>query len=486
MGRGKSLGQQLLELDNPAPEFDPEQEYQSGSESEDEQATEHYAQVGPSKMRPVQELYKGKRISRKDLASDSVESDESQMSEESQQSEDSQEEMDSEEELSGSNAFEGEMDSDNQPLDSDDQQLDSDDGQDDSDAEEQDDGQTDEQEDGESEGEDMLEELAQLEAQNREMVQNLSKSQKEDIEKGKQIQQQIKMWEGFLDIRIRFQKVLEAANKLPQHDVFNEFVDETTPALLDEAKEQLTGMINDLLAKRYKMLKQDKVPGDYGFLKRKNRDYDALYPDMEQLNEQFQPFRDETIEKWNAKVQLANGIPLQKKFKALNQGILDQIKNVLSDKERLIKRTQLKRADYKIIGKKEQKQSTEGEQLDRHLQDYDPEVFDDSDYYQQLLKELIESRMNDSEDPVQLQLKLQQMQQLQSKKNKKKVDTKASKGRKIRYQVHEKLQNFMTSEPRGTWHDEMIDELFANLFGQQLQEVPSIVADTNDGFTLLG
>lgn len=53
------------------------------------------------------------------------------------------------------------------------------------------------------------------------------------------------------------------------------------------------------------------------------------------------------------------------------------------------------------------------------------------------------------------------------KKVKKVVDTKASKGRKLRYEVHEKLQNFMVpATPRGAWHDEQIDELFSSLMGK--------------------
>lgn len=54
---------------------------------------------------------------------------------------------------------------------------------------------------------------------------------------------------------------------------------------------------------------------------------------------------------------------------------------------------------------------------------------------------------------------------VRSQKIKKKVDTKASKGRKLRYTVHEKLQNFMVPIPRATWHDEQIDEFFVSLLG---------------------
>jgi protein AATF/BFR2 len=50
-------------------------------------------------------------------------------------------------------------------------------------------------------------------------------------------------------------------------------------------------------------------------------------------------------------------------------------------------------------------------------------------------------------------------------KKKKNVDTKASKGRKIRYHVHEKLMNFMAPVPVATWHNDMVNELFVGLFG---------------------
>jgi protein AATF/BFR2 len=54
----------------------------------------------------------------------------------------------------------------------------------------------------------------------------------------------------------------------------------------------------------------------------------------------------------------------------------------------------------------------------------------------------------------------------------KKVDTRASKGRKIRYTVHEKLQNFAAPEDRSTWTEAARREFFGSLLGQQglLQE----------------
>ena len=63
------------------------------------------------------------------------------------------------------------------------------------------------------------------------------------------------------------------------------------------------------------------------------------------------PYRNEIIEKWNNKVQAANGISLQKKFKVINTSIVSQIQGLDNDRDRLIKRTRLNRSHAEIIGK---------------------------------------------------------------------------------------------------------------------------------------
>lgn len=159
----------------------------------------------------------------------------------------------------------------------------------------------------------------------------------------------------------------------------------------------------------------------------------------------------------------------------------------MADPDRLIKRTQLKRSDYDTIGNESLVNESEIPNAVPIVADkYDENIFDDGDYYQIMLKELIESRMADSEDPIQLSMKLAQLKQLQNKKSKKQVDTRASKGRKIRYAVQEKIQNFMAAEPRGTWHQEMINELFSGLFGKSpaFRSQPEI--KVCDGFKIMG
>ena len=54
-------------------------------------------------------------------------------------------------------------------------------------------------------------------------------------------------------------------------------------------------------------------------------------------------------------------------------------------------------------------------------------------------------------------------------KTKRHVDTRASKDRKMRYTVQEKLQNFMVPEDRGMWGKRQTDELFGSLLGAQMR-----------------
>ena len=50
-----------------------------------------------------------------------------------------------------------------------------------------------------------------------------------------------------------------------------------------------------------------------------------------------------------------------KSFSAFDQSALKQIEHVLSDQDRLIKRTQLKRSAYRVLGQEEKKEEVEGD-----------------------------------------------------------------------------------------------------------------------------
>lgn len=169
----------------------------------------------------------------------------------------------------------------------------------------------------------------------------------------------------------------------------------------------------------------------------------------------------------------------------------------MSDKARWLQRTQLKRLPFKVIGKAADDPNQKGgigigssknkngrpESSDDSSDDdettpmpkaamgglaqgYDAEIFDDGDHYQDILRELIERKATatDATDPVAMGRHWVELSKLRSKV-KRKVDTRASKGRKIRYHVHEKLVNFMAPDPNlHPSSDQAKDDLFSSLF----------------------
>ena len=92
---------------------------------------------------------------------------------------------------------------------------------------------------------------------------------------------------------------------------------------------------------------------------------------------------------------------------------------ILINRERLIRRSQLRRSAYHILAESKQQTSTKKTdavekvsgaevKLDtadevtpsgEHMKEYHEEIFDDDDFYHQLLRELIERKANESNNP---------------------------------------------------------------------------------------
>lgn len=94
------------------------------------------------------------------------------------------------------------------------------------------------------------------------------------------------------------------------------------------------------------------------------------------------------------------------------------------------------------------------------------EIFDDSDFYHQLLRELIEYKSNAEESKSKISQKIIKLQSFR-KNIKRKIEMRASKGRKIRYNVHNKLINFMPAKD-DSFSKDATNELFNSLFENSL------------------
>ncbi|XP_066930083.1 protein AATF-like [Clytia hemisphaerica] len=352
-------------------------------------------------------------------------------------------------------------------------------------------------------------------------------NQSSEKRKGEATRSQLDILDKLLESRIRLQKSMQVTNTLPQNNQMKNFLKEGGPQIQEahrEAKASLTGMLNNLLKLQEKLFKatnetkkllssestaddakkrkkkkideDEEIPSDTDdeanksdeseiesesdaensteegnvlnlpSKRKSNLSLDDYEEELSKRHKAFCGYRDTTILKWYDKTRLMTG-KMNKGFSAFETSTLQQIKQVLSDKNRLMKRCQLKRTQYKILGKSEE-EANPAEEVDSHLTNYDAEIFDDSDFYHEMLKELIERKSNltngNEDDPIASGRRWLELQKLRTK-TKRKVDTRASKGRKVRYDIHSKLVSFMAPQEIGSMSDQARNDLFSSLFG---------------------
>ncbi|KPV74188.1 uncharacterized protein RHOBADRAFT_54041 [Rhodotorula graminis WP1] len=513
-----TLAQQLAQISQPAPQdFDPEDAYATYADGRTpapgdaddsapldsaDAARADYVDVGPSKLRKRGEAvldtkYDGKKGSRAALYGDDDENDEEE------------DEMEEDEELDGE--LSGDDDSDEDEM-GDFEDLEGEGASDDDEEEE-----LDEDEDEDDEDASMAPPASTTRRSapaapagsnakthdDRAMVKQLKQAASADVEKGRDVKKQLSFCDSLLEARIKVQKAVAAANLLPPpaygaDALFAEVANERDEVLheVGELSEELFALRETLLATNDKV----ELAADFGQTRKRKRTsddagayLDETLKDLAALETAFDPFLRTTVSKWSDKVLAASGLALakDKKFKAVNQNALAQIDHALAssggaagaagERERLVRRTRVRRGEGAVVGRPADaaagavedgaEVALEGDRVKAGgaAKEVDAECFDDSDFYQQLLRDVVESRMLDLDDATLTQLR-HATALARGKKVKKNVDTRASKGRKIRYHVHEKVQNFMIPIEAGTWHEEQVDELFASLLGRSFPQ----------------
>ncbi|KAF4593277.1 rRNA-processing protein bfr2 [Pleurotus pulmonarius] len=467
-----SLAQQLAQLDDTAPvDFDPE-DIQHGLDPEDVEeqadrsaAREHYIEVGPSSLRKLHDSisdpkYDGIRTSRKQLT---------------EASED--EVMSDEEESEGDEGGIGPGDSAGGHEDM----------QSESDATSVDD------EENENASTKLHTEHDQEDISNT--PNTLQKTREDDRRKGKAITRQIAVWDSLLDARIRLQKVATSSNKLPMPTDMAEVIRED-----DQVRMSLLGMLNEaaLLSEELFHFQSDLISTNTAIKTppRKRRKVESLETtadygvwfkeatdDAVIVESAVHPYEIQTLAKWSSKIQAVAPsalLPSNRNAFSKNRQNLKSVVQLIdetltTDRNKLLARTQVRRSKGARLGtaRTERQVPDQGEEDGETI---DRELFDDNDFYQQLLRDIIDARGDNAagaDDWMSIQ---------KQKKSKKAVDTKASKGRKLRFEVHEKLQNFMVPVPvAGSWHEEQIDELFASLLGKGFEQDVHGDDTTGDG-----
>ncbi|KAK3195159.1 hypothetical protein Dsin_026469 [Dipteronia sinensis] len=321
--------------------------------------------------------------------------------------------------------------------------------------------------------EELEKEYMDLRHQEQDILKNLKRHKDEDVLKGQAVKNQKALWDKTLEFRFLLQKAFSSSNRLPQEPVRASFcvsdegVGTAYSDLITSSKKTLDSLLElqEALLEKNPSVAQS-LDGNSG-QKSKKHSEDSKNLDVEdddewlqvsQMHKRIASFRDKSIDKWQRKTQVTTGAAAIKgKLHAFNQNISEQVAAYMRDPSRMIKQMQQRRSTVGLFEAQvpvEADNNTKGEEA--HT-DGDPELLDDSEFYQQLLKEFFETI-----DPSSSETAFYAIKKLQNKKRKI-VDRRASKSRKIRYNVHEKIVNFMAPQP--TDLPPMAPKLFENLFG---------------------
>jgi protein AATF/BFR2 len=262
---------------------------------------------------------------------------------------------------------------------------------------------------------------------------------------------QISIWEKSLALRVHLQKSIDLANTLPVLDdsrsqssskkrksISNNGGDSDSNS--SKLASSTCETISDLL---YTLDPSKKV-------KLNSSDPEAVWNSIIEVQDNLKQNKWEPVlNKWYSRVNFGSE-KNRAQLKVFNKSIFSQIDEIISDEKVKIQKSRIAASESPRKGFVA---SVDGEQS----KDYDLEVYDDRAFYFLLLQSFLQSSNYDSSQND----RIAHLKKIKSKK--KDVDRKASKGRKIRYVVHPKLQNFMFPIPdKPTTFDR--DALFQSLF----------------------
>ncbi|KAL7648951.1 UNVERIFIED_CONTAM: hypothetical protein RMT77_000886 [Armadillidium vulgare] len=319
-------------------------------------------------------------------------------------------------------------------------------------------------------------------------IQTFSKNEVVEMPKGIAVKNQCSIYDKLFEARIGLQKVSSIANQLPQFDKYKSFLENAHYPLYKEkllvARKEIKKLLSEIIKLQGTILKnnqetaaiieseeRDRVENDAENVeekeakgnKRKLEEFEEI---LRKRHKNLLPFRDETLNRWHEKSKLLINQSKKSNFGKFEISPALQIKNILVNKEELIKKTRLigvaRGNAYKILGKDTFKEDS------ANLEEYDSEIYDDSDFYSRLLEDFLKSKISVSENMTEVSMHWVGIQKLR-KKSKKKVEANANKGRKLRYQVITKQQNFMAPCKYSVMSDEATNKLFSSLFGGSIK-----------------
>lgn len=307
-----------------------------------------------------------------------------------------------------------------------------------------------------------------LSSSSKNLASSLFTAAASDAKKGLAVKQQYETFDKLLDLRIKLQKPLTAADNLPQDP---SLVASSEIELIKSTEEAALKLFNDLIALRTKFFDNTTTQSSQSEGRAPKRrklstplpatlstPSSTLATTVHDLHEYAVPQRRAILQKWSVKTRPISAAPAPSRLLQNNSSSSPSISDLL----RHLDASVLSLASSLNLPHSSPSSPSSSASFPR---------YDDTPFYQSLLRDLVAHRssldptLNASHSIPVLPTKLH----LSGNRGKKKdVDTKASKGRKVRYTVHEKLLNWMPSgDERGTWGEDGRREFFASLLGQR-------------------
>jgi protein AATF/BFR2 len=453
--------------------------------------------------------YHGKRTSRKAMEEAWAGAEDPDAEEDSEDDDEEEDEDDSMEGLDADDlarmereAAEDDDGSDEDDEDIDDEDSDEDDDDDsgadvdvDDDDDESQEASDDDDDDDGGDGGDLAAELAAFRREEAE-ANRLAAAKSQNAVKGAAVRRQNEMWEKALQTRIVLQRGLNASAKMPTPTYWRALAKadgDVEPAMATCAA-AARGALDALCSLQAALIDGNPAiaeaagEGVGGGKKRKASSAMAavskfgllaspaseVWENIDSVYQRFAAFRDVSIDRWHRKAQVqvgkmsAGGSVGGGEMRAFNQSVSAQVASAMRIPDRLVRKSQPPaHLAPKRLGEPEgtEKAAPTGDRTeDIDADDLEAaaraearveEIYDDADFYEQVLKEFLESAgaaaglAAAASKPA---------------KRRKVVDRRASKGRKLRYHVQQKLVNFCAPVELEVpqWAEKIFGQLFAS------------------------
>lgn len=293
----------------------------------------------------------------------------------------------------------------------------------------------------------LKEQLAALKEAEVAQLEILAKKSIDDVEKGRQVRQQLEKWQKSLDLRVRIQPLITLAQRVPDVETYSVLCkDEQVASLKENIEEHLQDICERIMATAEVFLDTGLLP---------DRSKISMEQRLNLLDKELSFVWRESLDGWHQKVSLitANSeiVKGKKQMKVINQSLWNQVEAAMRDRERLLKRAFTCRTGIQSIAGS----SSRGRKVT---------VFDDLDFYSLLVRDWVAGNGTaDAASAAGLIVNKIKIAQIKG------VDPKASKGRKLRYDVQDKLVNYMVPINDGfRWPDEKIDAFFESIFVEEI------------------